>query len=104
MELAVTYLQHDLLGSASTYSGNEATEVFKELIESPGGYVPYAKLRKKYGDKKVREMIARNVLHYRSESMFARDLDPAPTEAVVTPTGQPALRAMEILLEQEGAD
>lgn len=60
--------------------------------------------RKKHSHKVVHEMIARNVLHYRPRSGFARDLDPVPSSAVVTPTGQPALRAMERLLVQEGSN
>lgn len=101
MELSETYLQQDLLGSASTYSGKEAVEVFKELVESREGYISCEELREKYGDKTIREMVARNVLYYRPKSRFARDLEPAPTEAVITPTGQPALRAMEALLERK---
>ena len=52
-------------------------------------------------ERKKLALIERNILVYRPSSEFSRDLTLAPGQAVLTAEGQPAVRAMEIVLREE---
>jgi uncharacterized protein YjbK len=75
------------------------------LVNSENGYYSYRDLYLELGKgdvdagkKKISALIERNVLHFRPASKMARDLIPFPNYRVVTATGTPALRAMEIIV------
>ena len=92
------FLERELLGDATTYTGKEARKLLDRLISSQkgDGHIPYHELRQIFNQVQIEEMIARNVVYFRPPSDFFRDLSPMPREAVVTPAnGVPALRAME---------
>ena len=96
----MTFLTMELVGTAKTYSSEEALEVFKMLTFSSSKYLFYCDICSHFGIPKVEEMILRNVLHLRPPSDFARDIQPVPTRDIVTAAGQPQLRAMEELIKQ----
>ncbi|PLW22094.1 hypothetical protein PCASD_17910 [Puccinia coronata f. sp. avenae] len=93
-----TSMENYLLGHARTYSGTEALKVAKLLVTSPG-YIPYSNVVNVLGRTVVEEMIERDFLHFRPVSAFSRDLVPFPTRSVVTARSGPALRAMELFVQ-----
>ena len=80
-----------------SYSATEVYEVMSNLTASGRGYISYKETVQKLGAEKVKEMIARNILHFRPVSSFPSNLEPQPFSNVLVPTGMPALRAMEFL-------
>jgi hypothetical protein len=95
----------------------DGTDIFTEedfkiavgkLVNSKFGYYSYRDLYtelgkgdKDVGKKKVSALIKKNVLHFRPISNMARDLIPNPPYQVVTATGAPALRAMELIVNDQ---
>ena len=97
---ARTFLERELI-RPKIFSKNQVLEVFKMLTSSKSGYLMYQKVIAHFKDERVvEEMIHRNILHFRPSSDFARDLQPTPDSNIVTASGHPALRAMELLLEE----
>ena len=78
------------------FSRDDFYSVLNKLIDSKYGYYDYDKLCDEIEVEKVSALIEKNVLHFRPISNFARDLIPFPSYKVVTATGTPALRAMEL--------
>jgi hypothetical protein len=83
-----------------SYSAADVYEVMTNLTASGCGYINHKETVRKLGAAKVEEMIARNILHYHPVSSFPTNLDPKPLCNVLVPTGMPALRAMEFLLDE----
>ena len=95
----------------------DGTDIFKKedfkiavrkLVDSKSGYNSYRDLYLELGKgdddagkKKVSALIEKNVLHFRPQSQMARDLIPYPSYSVVTATGSPALRAMELIINDK---
>jgi hypothetical protein len=99
--VARAMLQNELaLDQAKVYNPDEVSKIFELLVNSEGGYVPYEDVESRFGKVKIEAMIRRNILHYRPDSTFSRDLQPNPDFEVVSAIGVPALRAMEQLLER----
>jgi len=82
------------------YSVEDVAMVFEKLAASDAGYINCEELCGVLGDEKVEALIAQNVLHYRPESDFARDLIPYPTEPVLTATSAANRMAMKLVLER----
>mgnify|MGYP006374400379 CR=1 FL=1 len=77
--------------SSQIFSTKQVLEVFKMLTSSKSGYLMYLEVVAHFKDERVaKEMIHRNILHF-------RDLQPTPQSYVLTASGHPALRAMELL-------
>ena len=64
----------------------DVAKVYEMLTTSESGYLGYADLCRLLGMKKVQAMIAQNILYYRPDFDFARDLIPYPTEPFLTAT------------------
>ena len=97
---ARTFLERELI-RPKIFSKNQVLEVFKMLTSSKSGYLMYQEVIAHFKDERVvEEMIHRNILHFRPSSDFARDLQPTPDSNIVTASGHPALRAMELLLKE----
>ena len=105
--------EHDMLSDfvygTDTFTGKDFQYAVGSLINSKTGYYSYEGLYLELGDgntdagkKKVSALIKKNVLHFRPASKMARDLIPYPPYRVVTATGTPALRAMELILKKHG--
>ncbi|KAL5499647.1 hypothetical protein EMCRGX_G011100 [Ephydatia muelleri] len=94
-----TFLRRELI-RPKIFSTNQVLEVFKMLTSSQSGYLNYEVVTAHFKEQMVvEEMIHRNILHFRPSSDFARDLQPIPEDDVVTASGHPALRAMELLIK-----
>ena len=84
----------------SLYSVEDVAMVFEKLTASAAGYINCEELCGVLGEDKVEAMLARNILHYRPKSDFARDLIPYPTEPVLTATSAAHRLAMKLVLER----
>ena len=72
-----------------------------DLVSSGCGYLNYFTTAKKYGVEKVSRMIDNGVLYFRPLSTLLMRVEGAQPEAdnVLMATGAPAMRAMELLLQ-----
>lgn len=93
-------LRKELHRCTSLYSVEDVAMVFKKLTTSDTGYISCEKLCDELGEEKVDALIAKNILYFRPESDFARDLIPFPSEDVLTATSSAHLVAMKFLLER----
>lgn len=82
----------------------------EKLLDRNHGYYSYKALSFELGDgdedegqEIVSALIAENILHFRPTSKMARDLIPYPPYSVVTAISQPALRAMELIMNEKKA-
>ncbi len=105
MCMALTVFEQELLKQeGKAYSRAEILDVFSLILQSDNKYVPYQDLVFKLGERKVDQMIERNLLYYRPvsgfRSKFIRDILPVPDFGIVTASGVPALLAMQILLDR----
>ena len=90
------------------FSAKDVQYTMSKLVNSETGYYSYNALVNELGEgdmevgkKKVSGLIAKHVLHSRPPSKMAQDLDPFPDYKVITASGVPGLRAMEILLKNK---
>ena len=97
-----------LADGTDTFSDEEFKIAVGKLVNSKNDYISYRDLYlelgrgdKAAGKKSISALIEKNVLHFRPSSTMARDLIPHPTYNVVTATGAPALRAMEIIVNDQ---
>jgi hypothetical protein len=97
---------HALLDS-EVFSAKDCQDAMRRLIDSKTGYYSYDKLCIELGKgdglagkKTMSALIEWGVLDFRPTSKLARDLIPAPQCKVVTATGEPALRAMELIISE----
>ena len=81
------------------FSTNQVLEVFKMLTSSQSGYLNYEAVVAHFKEMVVEQIIHSNILHFRPSSDFACDLQPIPKYDLVTASGHPALRAMELLIK-----
>lgn len=90
------------------YSVEDVAMVFEKLTASDVGYINYDEFCGVLGQERtfsrkiriVAALIAKNILHYRQVSGFARDLIPYPTEPVLTATSAAHRIAMKLVLER----
>ena len=94
-----------LESGCTSFTAQDYKIAVSNLVNSKSGfysfkdlYVELGKGDNDVGKLKIAGLIRENVLHYRPESDFARDLIPFPDYDVVTATGTPALRAMELIV------
>ena len=87
-----------LRSDKNDFTKKELSVVLEKLTRSKYGYLKYDQLCDEIGLPQVSALIQKNVLHHRPVSRFARDLVPFPPDRVVTATGTPALRAMELIV------
>ncbi len=84
----------------SLYSVEDVAMVFEKLMASDADYINYEDLCGVLGEEKVEAMIVQNILYYRLDSNFARDLIPYPTEPVLTAISAAHRLAMKLVLER----
>ena len=97
-----------LADGTDIFTGEDFKIAVRKLVDSNSGYYSYRDLYLELGNgdvaagkKKISALIEKNVLHFRPQSLMARDLIPYPSYDVVTATGTPALRAMELIIKDK---
>lgn len=83
------------------FSRDDFIKALNAVVNSGCGYYDYDQLCAEIGEEQVSALIAKNVLHYRPESDMSRDLVPYPKIPVVTAPSEPALRAMELIIQNK---
>ena len=86
---------------ALPYSGSDVYNIVSDRVSSGCGYINYFTTAKKYGVEKVSRMIDNGILYFRPLSTLLMRVEGAQPEAdnVLMATGAPAMRAMELLLQ-----
>jgi hypothetical protein len=80
------------------YSGSDVYNVMSDLVTSGCGYIDFHGTVKKLGYKKVSKMIENGILYLRPTSIPIGHVV-VPSRNLLVATGAPALRAMELLLQ-----
>eukprot|EP00276_Gloeochaete_wittrockiana_P007570 CAMPEP_0184645278 /NCGR_PEP_ID=MMETSP0308-20130426/1773_1 /TAXON_ID=38269 /ORGANISM="Gloeochaete witrockiana, Strain SAG 46.84" /LENGTH=366 /DNA_ID=CAMNT_0027074169 /DNA_START=451 /DNA_END=1551 /DNA_ORIENTATION=+ len=111
VENEITFLEGELIRPSGNYDKALLLKVFKLMTTSKVGYLtlkdfsrellpsPAEKAQEQELSPRLSDLVANNIVILRPKSNLSLDLYPEPKSTAVTAKSQPALKAMEILLE-----